>query len=60
MTAEPIDGAVPEGREIKGRSLWADAWRRLVGNRAAVVSAVLLIIIALLADLRTDGPAAWL
>ncbi len=31
---------------IKGRSLWADAWRRLLRNRAAVVSAVLLVAIA--------------
>ena len=32
---------------IKGRSLWADAWRRLLRNRAAVVSAVVLALIAL-------------
>ncbi len=32
---------------IKGRSLWADAWRRLLRNRAAVVSAVLLALIAI-------------
>jgi oligopeptide transport system permease protein len=31
---------------IKGRSLWADAWRRLLRNRAAVVSAILLASIA--------------
>jgi oligopeptide transport system permease protein len=28
---------------IKGRSLWADAWRRLLRNRAAVASAILLV-----------------
>lgn len=33
--------------EVKGRSLWSDAWARLLRNRAAVVSAVLLGIITL-------------
>jgi oligopeptide transport system permease protein len=32
---------------IKGRSLWADAWRRLLRNRAAVASAILLALISL-------------
>jgi oligopeptide transport system permease protein len=32
---------------IEGRSLWADAWRRLRANRAAVVSAVYLVVMAL-------------
>jgi len=31
----------------KGRSLWTDAWRRLTANRAAVVSAVYLLVMAL-------------
>lgn len=35
--------------EIKGRSLWADARRRLFRNKAAVVSMVILSIIAFLA-----------
>jgi oligopeptide transport system permease protein len=34
-------------RLAKGRSLWTDAWRRLRANRAAVVSAVYLVAIAL-------------
>lgn len=33
------------GEQIKGRSLWVDAWRRLLRNRAALTSAVLLLII---------------
>jgi oligopeptide transport system permease protein len=37
--------------EIKGRSLWADAWRRLVRNKAALVSMVLLAVIVLAAVL---------
>jgi oligopeptide transport system permease protein len=32
---------------VAGRSLWADAWGRLKGNKAAVVSAIYLIIVAL-------------
>src|SRR5271154_2926074 len=43
--------AVPPSEEFKGRSLWTDAWRRLLRNRAAVVSAVLLALIALAAVL---------
>jgi oligopeptide transport system permease protein len=35
--------------EIKGRSLWADAWRRLRRNRAALVSMILLAVIVLMA-----------
>ncbi|HVU21506.1 MAG TPA: ABC transporter permease subunit [Rhizomicrobium sp.] len=36
-------------REVQGRSLWVDAWHRLLRNRAAVVSIVLLFMIALMA-----------
>ena len=45
------DIALPQSEvgEIKGRSLWVDAWRRLTGNRAAVISMILLGIIVLLA-----------
>src|SRR5829696_6670936 len=35
--------------EVKGRSLWADAWRRLLRNRAAVASMLLLAVVALMA-----------
>ncbi|HEY0106157.1 MAG TPA: ABC transporter permease subunit [Rhizomicrobium sp.] len=35
--------------DVKGRSLWDDALRRLVRNRAAVVSIVILLLIALAA-----------
>ena len=37
--------------DIEGRSLWRDARSRLLRNRAAVVAAILLAIIALLAIL---------
>ena len=36
-------------REVEGRSLWQDARRRLLRNKAAVLSMVLLAIVALLA-----------
>jgi oligopeptide transport system permease protein len=37
--------------EIKGRSLWVDARRRLLGNRAAVASIIILALVTLLAIL---------
>ncbi len=40
---------------VEGRSLWQDAWRRLLRNRAAVVSLVILAVIGLLSVL---GPYA--
>lgn len=48
MTAlTPQDADTLAGPEIKGRSLWADAWRRLIRNRAAVGGAIILFITAL-------------
>jgi len=41
-------GAVTLTEEVKGRSLWVDAWRRLLRNRAAVVSGIILIVITVL------------
>ena len=38
-----------KAKDIQGRSLWVDAWQRLLRNRAAVVSIVLLGVIALMA-----------
>ncbi len=50
MTTADYDSvqAAASTAEVKGRSLWADAWRRLLGNRAAVASAIILGIIAVL------------
>ena len=43
----PPASAPPAGSPpAKGRSLWTDAWRRLAANRAAVVSAVYLVLMA--------------
>ncbi len=41
---------------IKGRSLWDDTRRRLVANKAAVASAIVLILFILIAVL---GPLVW-
>src|SRR5689334_12248325 len=46
MTDAAIRPIVSPAEEVKGRSLWADAWRRLRRNRAAVASIVILAIIA--------------
>ena len=49
MTAVTGDFQSQPGEAIAGRSLWADAWRRLLRNRAAVTGAIVLGVIALLA-----------
>jgi oligopeptide transport system permease protein len=36
-------------QDVQGRSLWIDAWRRLLRNRAAVLSMAVLAVIALMA-----------
>jgi oligopeptide transport system permease protein len=51
MSAQPATGAEVRAvtRDVKGRSLWLDARRRLFRNKAALVSLVLLATIALMA-----------
>lgn len=49
MAAITEQGPMPEREEVKGRSLWEDALRRLSRHRAAVVSLVILAVITLLA-----------
>ncbi len=41
--SEPLDKLLQESAAIHGRSLWADAWRRLRRNRAAMISLWCLI-----------------
>src|ERR1051325_2742169 len=48
MSAVNTD-AILGGRIVQGRSLWSDAMRRLMRNRAAVASIILLAVIALMA-----------
>jgi len=40
-------------------SLWRDAWRRLLRNRAAVASAIFIIVIALASLFADDAIIAW-
>ncbi|MEJ0059637.1 MAG: hypothetical protein WDM79_08740 [Terricaulis sp.] len=57
MSESNIAAAELEERPIKGRSLWEDAWRRLVRNKAAMISAFVLIVLILLAVV---GPEVWI
>lgn len=50
------DPVAAEALADTGRSLWQDAWIRLRRNRAAVASAVVLILLALVAVI---GPFVW-
>ncbi len=45
--ASPHGAVLAAAAEVEGRSLWQDAWRRLMANRAAVGSLVILAVIAL-------------
>ena len=47
---------LPRQRAIKGRALWEDALRRLMRNPAAVVS---LLVVAILALIAVFGPLLW-
>src|SRR5213593_393080 len=49
----PIGALAWPGAEIRGSSLWRDAWRRLIRNRLAVaggVTVILLCLVAIFAD----------
>lgn len=46
MTAQIAATSAPEA--VAGRSLWVDAWRTLRKNRAAVVSAIIISVMAVL------------
>jgi oligopeptide transport system permease protein len=48
-TRDILDDVAATGGEIEGRSLWEDARRRLLQNKAAVASMVILGIVALMA-----------
>ncbi|MGD2130411.1 MAG: ABC transporter permease subunit [Lysobacterales bacterium] len=45
-TEDPFAAALAE-EDVRGRSLWADAWHRLLKNRAAVVSGVIMAVMLL-------------
>lgn len=44
---KPIDIVMPTASDIKGRSLWQDAWRRFYKNKAAIASLVILFLVTL-------------
>ena len=44
--ASPHGAALEAAGTTEGRSLWQDAWRRLMANRAAVAGLVILLLIA--------------
>jgi len=47
----PIDDPFAEvfvEKDVRGRSLWVDAWQRLLKNKAAVVSGIIMIIMLLM------------
>ncbi len=50
-----MDEALPQ-QGARGRSLWEDAWRRLIRNPAAIVS---LYVVAILALASIFGPMLW-
>ena len=60
-----IVDTAPTAPAIKGRSLWADARRRFMHNKAAVVSTLILIAITLLCfgapylGLRSPDDVNW-
>ena len=54
MVVQPIP--IELNRAVVGRSLWQDAWIRLRRNRAAVASAIVLAILALVGIF---GPLVW-
>src|SRR5262245_61143068 len=51
-----LEDAAPPPAGIKGRSLWEDAWRRLMRNPAAVTS---LYVVAILVLIAAFGPFLW-
>ncbi len=53
--AKAADAGTPTGAQAEGRSLWADARRRFLRNRAAIVSLCLLAVIGLACSHVADG-----
>ena len=50
-TKLPVDDPFAEvfaQKDVKGRSLWVDAWQRLLKNKAALVSGIIMFIMLLL------------
>jgi oligopeptide transport system permease protein len=55
-TELPVDDPFAEvfaEKDVKGRSLWVDAWQRLLKNKAALVSGIIMFIMLLLVVIGT-------
>ena len=46
-TVEDVFAEALVEQDIRGRSLWVDAWQRLLKNRAAVVSGIIMLLVVL-------------
>jgi oligopeptide transport system permease protein len=46
MVDDPFAAAMAEN-DVRGRSLWVDAWHRLLKNRAAVISGIIMLVMLL-------------
>jgi oligopeptide transport system permease protein len=46
MVDDPFAAAMAED-DVRGRSLWVDAWHRLLKNRAAVISGIIMFVMLL-------------
>lgn len=47
-SVEEVFAAAMADEDVRGRSLWIDAWHRLLKNRAAVVSGIIMALVVLL------------
>ncbi len=47
-SVEEVFAAAMAEEDLQGRSLWSDAWTRLLKNRAAVVSGIIMVVMLLL------------
>ena len=48
LSVEDPFAAALAAEDVRGRSLWADAWHRLLKNRAAVISGVIMSLVVLM------------
>ena len=48
LSVEEVFAAAMAEEDVRGRSLWVDAWHRLLKNRAAVVSGIIMAVVVLM------------
>jgi len=62
MATVPINEAIPLAAEKPARSLWQDAWNRLLRNRIAIAAIVVILLfvgVAIFADVLAPHPYAF-